>query len=88
MAAAKKPQSKFHIAKIHSAKLARIEDARKEALKDAPDFVNKRFSAKRAKAIAEIPDEAVPLMVAGSEVTQGEVEAAKLAALEAQSGGS
>lgn len=87
MAAAKKPQSKFHVAKIHSSKLSRIEAARKEALEDAPKHVNEIFSKKRQKAIAEIPDEAVPLMVAGGEVTQGEVESAKLAALEAQTAG-
>lgn len=86
MAAAKKPRSKFHIAKINEAKLARIEIGRKAALDDAPKWVNETYNKKRIKAIAEIPDEAVPLLIAGGTVTQGEVESAKLAALENDSG--
>lgn len=79
MAAAKKPQSKFHVAKVTEAALTRIELARKDALVDAPEFVNKKFNKKRLGAIEELSDETAALLVAGNVITAGEIASARAA---------
>ena len=83
MAAAKKPQSKFHVAKVTEAALTRIELARKGALEDAPNYVNQKFNKKRLGAIEELSDETAALLIAGNVITAGELAEAR-AAVEAK----
>lgn len=77
MAAAKKPQSNFHVAKVAEAALSRIEDARKAALGDAPNYINQKFTRKRLKAIEDVSDHVGALLIAGGAITQSELEAAR-----------
>lgn len=77
MAAAKKPQSKYHVAKVREAALVRIEDARKEALADAPKFINSKFDTKRLKELEDVSDEVAALLVAGKVCSEGEIAAAR-----------
>lgn len=76
MAAAKKPQSKYHIAKIHSNKLDRISALRAAALEDAPKHVNELFTGKRLRAIAQIPEICHPMMLSAGDITESELAAA------------
>lgn len=82
MAAAKKPQSKFHVAKVTEAALMRIELARKGALEDAPNYVNQKFNKKRLGAIEELSDETAALLIAGQVISAGELASARTAAAE------
>ena len=77
MAAAKKPQSKFHVAKVTEAALGRIEDARKAALADAPNYINEKFNRKRLKAIEGVGDDVASLLIAGKVCTEGEIASAR-----------
>lgn len=84
MAAAKKPQSKFHVAKVTEAALGRVEDARRAALADAPTYINEKFNRKRLKAIEGVSDEVGALLIAGNVITEGELTAARTAASAAE----